>query len=130
MGTRSKWQRWELKQGTVELLNSDLTMRKEYSADVSQQKHNYKATAKGPGLKIANDYEMVDFIEKEIKDEKKSPYAVAEEIKQGSKFKTKLSYKTIYNYIDQELFPALTNKDLPVKKDGKKRNYHNILKVV
>ena len=114
----------ELKQGTVELLNSDLTVRKEYSADVAQQKHDYKGTAKGPGLKIANDYELVDFIEKEIKE--KSPYAVAEEIKQDSKYKTKLCYKTIYNYIDQELFPTLTNKDLPVKKDGKKRNYHHI----
>ncbi len=116
----------ELKQGTVELLNSDLTVRKEYSADVAQQKHDYNGTAKGPGLKIANDYELVDFIEKEIKDEKKSPYAVAEEIKKDSKYQTKLCYKTIYNYIDQELFPTLTNKDLPVKKDGKKRNYHHI----
>ena len=116
----------ELQRGMVELLNSDLTTRKEYSADVAQQKHDYKGTAKGPGLKIANDYELVDFIEKEIKNEKKSPYAVAEEIKRGSKFKTKLCFKTIYNYIDQELFPTLTNKDLPVKKDGKKRNYHHI----
>ena len=32
----------------------------------------------------------------------------------------------IYNYIDQGLFLKLTNKDLPVKKDGKKRNYHHI----
>ena len=100
----------ELQRGMVELLNSDLTTRKEYSADVAQQKHDYKGTAKGPGLKIANDYELVDFIEKEIKNEKKSPYAVAEEIKRGSKFKTKLCFKTIYNYIDQELFPTLTNK--------------------
>ncbi len=116
----------ELKQGTVELLNSDLTTRKEYSADVAQQKHDANGTAKGPGLKIAKDYELVDFIEKEIKDEKKSPYAVAEEIKKDCKYKTKLCFKTIYNYIDQGLFLTLTNKDLPVKKDGKKRNYHHI----
>lgn len=116
----------EIKRGMVELLNSDLTIRKEYSADVAQQKHDYNGTAKGPGLKIANDYELVDFIEKEIREKKKLPYAVAEEIKRASKFKTKLCFKTIYNYIDQELFPTLTNKDLPVKKDGKKRNYHHI----
>ena len=36
----------ELKQGTVELLNSDLTTRKEYSADVAQQKHDANGTAK------------------------------------------------------------------------------------
>ena len=41
----------ELRQGTVELLNSDLTVRKEYSADVAQQKHDYNGTAKGPGLR-------------------------------------------------------------------------------
>lgn len=118
--------RRELKQGRVELLNSDYTTKVEYSADVAQQKHDYRATAKGPGLKIANDYELVDFIEKEIRDEKKSPYVVAEEIKHDAKFDTKLSYKTIYNYIDEGLFPGLSNKDLPVKKHGKKRDYHHI----
>lgn len=118
--------RRELKQGRVELLNSDYTIRVEYSADVAQQKHDYKATAKGPDLKIANDYELVEFIEKEIKDEKKSPYAVAEEIKRDPKFKTKLSCKTIYNYIDEGFFPGLSNKDLPVKKNSKKRGYHHI----
>ena len=75
----------EIKRGMVELLNSDLTIRKEYSADVAQQKHDYNGTAKGPGLKIANDYELVDFIEKEIREKKKSPYAVAEEIKEKIK---------------------------------------------
>ena len=43
-------------------------------------KHDYNGTGKGPGLKIAKDYELVDFIEKEINYGKKSPYAVAEEI--------------------------------------------------
>ena len=116
----------EIKRGMVELLNSDLTIRKEYSADVAQQKHDYNGTAKGPGLKIANDYELVDFIEKEIREKKKSPYAVAEEIKRNGKFRTSICCKTIYNYIDEGLFPTITNKDLPVKKDGKKRNYHHI----
>lgn len=120
----------ELKRGMVELLNSDLTARKEYSADAAQKKHDYNSTAKGAELKIANDYELVDFIEKEIKEEKKSPYAVAEEIKREGKFKINLCFKTIYNYIDQGLFPTLSSKDLPVKKAGKKRNYHHIRKAV
>lgn len=55
-----------------------------------------------------------------------SPYAAAEKIKTDSRIKTKISYKTIYNYIDEGLFPNLTNKDLPVKKNGKKRKYDNI----
>lgn len=55
-----------------------------------------------------------------------SPYAAAEKIKTDSRIKTKISYKTIYNYIDEGLFPNLTNKDLSVKKNGKKRKYDNI----
>lgn len=119
--------RREIKRGAVELLNSDLTTRVEYSADVAQKKHDYNGTAKGPRLKIANDYALVDFIEKEIIEEKKSPYAAAEEIKQNqSKFNITICYKTIYTYIDAGVFPNLTNKDLTVKKKGRTRNYHHI----
>ena len=35
----------------------------------------------------------------------------------GEKFKTKISTKTLYNYIDQGIFPNLTNKELP--REGK-----------
>ncbi len=109
------------------MLNSDLTTRTEYSAEVAQQKHDYNATAKGPGLKIANDYELVETIEKKIINEKKSPYAAAEEIKKESnEHKRSICFKTIYNYIDIGLFPNLTNSDLPIKKNGKKRNYKHI----
>ena len=117
----------ELAKGKVVLLNSDLTTREEYSADVGQQKHEYAGTGKGPSLKIGNDYTLVSYIEEKIIKEKMSPYAVAECIKQEKeKFQTTISYKTIYNYIDEGLFPNLTNKDLPVKKKGKKRNYDRI----
>ena len=48
-------------------------------------------------LKIGNDYELVEYIETLIIKEQMSPYAVAEKIKLEKKFKTKISYKTIYN---------------------------------
>lgn len=127
IGCSGRTVRRELERGRVEVLNSDLTTRIEYSADIGQQKHDYAATAKGPMLKIGNDYELVEFIEKKIIEEKMSPYAVAELIKENKdKFKTTISYTTIYNYIDAGLFPNLTNKHLPVKKEGKKRNYDHI----
>lgn len=126
IGCSGRTVRRELSKGKVELLNSDLTKRKEYSADIGQQKHDYAATAKGPGLKIGNDYELVEYIEKLIVREKMSPYAVSEKIKADDKFKTKISYKTIYNYIDEGLFTNLTNKDLPVKRNGKKRKYDRV----
>lgn len=40
----------EIALGTVELLNSDLTYRREYSADVAQSKRDFNNTAKGPRL--------------------------------------------------------------------------------
>ena len=126
IGCSGRTVRRELAKGRTKLLNSDLTTKTEYSADIGQQKHDYAATAKGPMLKIGNDYELVEYIENLIINEKMSPYAVAEKIKQSGKFKTTISYKTIYNYIDNGLFPHLTNKHLPVKKNGKKQKYNHI----
>ena len=127
IGCSGRTVRRELAKGRTELLNSDYTTRIEYSAYIGQQKHNYNATAKGPNLKIANDYELVEYIEHLIIEERYSPYAAALQIKkEGSRFKTSICYKTIYNYIDNDLFPNLTNKHLPVKKNGKKRGYDNV----
>lgn len=126
IGCSGRTVRRELAKGITELLNSDLTTRKEYSADIGQQKHDYAATNKGPMLKIGNDYELVKEIERLIIEEKMSPYAAAEYIKAVKAFKTSISYKTIYNYIESGLFPNLTNKHLPVKKENKKRNYNEV----
>lgn len=112
----------ELNKKKVELLNSDLTTRIEYSADIGQQKHEYAGTNKGTHLKIGNNYELVNEIERLIIEEIMSPYAVAEVIKQSGQFGDAISYKTIYNYIDMGLFPNLTNKHLPVKKIKVKEN--------
>ena len=126
IGCSGRTVRRELAKGRTEFLNSDLTTRIEYSADIGQQKHDLAGTAKGPMLKIGNDYELVREIERLIIDEKMSPYAAAETIKLCDKFKTSISYKTIYNYIEQELFPNLTNKHLPVKNKGKQRKHDKI----
>lgn len=126
IGCSGRTIRRELARGKVELLNSDLTTRIEYSADIGQKKHDYEATGKGAMLKIGNDYELLEYIERQIIENKKSPYAVAQEIKKSCKFKTTLSYKTIYNYIDMGIFRKLTNKDLPVKKNGKKKTIKKV----
>lgn len=126
IGCTGRTIRRKLEKGKVELLNSDLTTRIEYSADIGQQKHDYASTNKGPMLKIGNDYELVEEIERLIIEEKMSPYAVAETVNNSGRFKITISYKTIYNYIDEGLFPNLTNKDLPVKKSEKKRKHSRI----
>ena len=73
----------ELERREVDMLNSDLTARTVYSTVFGHQKQDYNTTAKGLGLKIADGYELVDFIEKEIIDEKKFPHVAAEEIKKA-----------------------------------------------
>ena len=126
IGCSGRTVRRELAKGRTELKNSDLTTRIEYSADIGQQKHDYAATAKGTSLKIGSDYKLVKYIEQLIIEEKMSPYAASKKIKQAGIFKTTLSYKTIYNYIDMGLFPNLSNKHLPVKKEKKKRGYNAV----
>ena len=120
----------ELARGRVELLNSDLTKRIDYSADVAQKDYDTNATAKGPTLKISNDHKLVKYLEKSIKSGY-SPYATLQNIEnEGHEFNTQISLKTFYNYIDAGLFINISNKDLPVKKDKKKRDYHKIRRAI
>lgn len=117
----------EVKRGTVILLNTDLTYRKEYCADTAQNDYIDQSKNKGPGLKIGKDHKLAEYIEKKIVKEKYSPDAVIGEIKQKKKkFDTSICTKTLYNYIDQEVFANISNKDLPVKKNKKKRKYKKI----
>jgi len=130
LGGRSKRTIYrEIANGRVKLLNSDLTERIEYSADVAQKKHNYNATAKGPSLKIGKNYRLVQFIEDKIIKEKFSPSAALEEAKKEG-YEVNICFKTLYNYIDEGVFPHLTNKDLPVKKKGKKHKYNHVRKAL
>lgn len=117
----------EIQRGMVSLLNSDLSYREEYCADTAQRIYSEKGKNKGPNLKIGNDHELAKHIERRIVKDKYAPDAVIGEIKaKGLEFKTSICTKTLYNYIDQGLFVNITNKDLPVKKDKKKRNYRKV----
>ena len=67
--------RREIERGTVQLLNSDLTERYEYSADSAQLKYERNAANKGRSLKIGRGHDLVAHIERKIGEEKMSPYA-------------------------------------------------------
>ena len=54
----------EIKKGLIRNLTSDLIEIWVYSADVGQEKYEYIKTGKGPELKIGNDYELKEYIEK------------------------------------------------------------------
>ena len=128
MGGRSERTiRREIAKGMVELLNTNLTSRNTYSAEVGQLEHDKRGTAKGPILKIGKDYKLVEYLEKSIGKLGESPYAAIQNItNNGLHFDTSICFKTVYNYLDNNLFLHISNKDLPVKKNGKKRNYKKI----
>ena len=117
----------ELARGLTKQLNSDLTERFVYLADAAQRKCAEKASNKGRGLKIGNDHGLARHIERKIAEEGWSPDAVIGEIKAKKlKFKTEICTKTVYNMIDRGDFLNITNKNLPVKKDLKKRAYGKV----
>lgn len=119
----------EIAKGMVELEGSYKT-RWEYSADLGQKVHDERATNKGPGLKIGQDHEFAAYIETKINKEKYSPEAVIGEIyTKGLTFKTSICVKTLYNYISNDLFLTISNKDLWMKRNGYKRKQRKIHKV-
>lgn len=101
-----------------------------YLADAAQRIHDERAARKGRGLKIGHDLRLADFIEKKIKEDKWSPDATIGRIKaDGMQFEVSICTKTVYNYIDTNVFRELTNKDLLRKRNKKKRSYKKIRKV-
>lgn len=117
----------EISRGKVKFLNSNITYREEYCADVAQDRYNRNNENKGPTLKIGHDHRLAKYIEKKIIQDKYSPDAVIGEIKaKGIKFESTICTKTLYNYIDKGIFANITNKDLPVKKNKKKGTYRKV----
>lgn len=113
----------EIKRGEYIHRNSDYTEEVRYSSDKGQQTHDWNAQGKGKSLKIGNDVEYAEFLEDKIANDKYSPEAaLAAAAASGIEFKTTISVRTLYRYIDNGIFLKITNKDLPVKGKKKKKN--------
>ena len=112
----------EISRGKYLHKNYDWTYTEKYSADKSQQVHDFFVISRGKTLKLGNDNEFVKYLSKMIKKYKYSPQAIIADIKQRNlKFKTNVSYKTIYRYVEAGLVPGVTTKDLPFRGERKKR---------
>ena len=111
----------EIKRGLVKNLTSELIEIWVYSADVAQERYEYYLKAKGPKLKIDNDYELKEYVEKGIKEEKKSPEVIAEEIKEMN-FKTKMCARTIRNNIASGDIYDISAKEMIYNKKYKEKN--------
>ena len=112
----------EIKRGTVELMNSDLTMRKEYCADYAQMVHDKRQKNKGAEYKAKHDEKLLSFIADMIINKHYSPYAVIQHIKKnGLSFSVSLCEKTVYNYIYCRLLPVKKDQlPMPRKASGKR----------
>lgn len=131
----------EIKRGTVILRRenpyasrnsavNDFFDEETYAADVGQRRAQENAANKGRGLKIGHDHKLARHLERRIGRDGISPDAAIGEIKaKGLTFKVTICTKTVYNMIDRGDFLNLTNKDLPVKRNSKKRKYRNVRKV-
>lgn len=114
--------RREINRGLVTIRNYDWTEGKEYSVRVAQDKYEYGMTSKGPALKLDSDIKLVEYIEKEIKSNKKSSEVVAVQLKNYG-FDIKISGKTIRNSIKSGLiFENIEDGKIIYKKEYNNKN--------
>ena len=118
----------EIKRGEYTHRNSDYTKKVKYSSDLVQKTNDCNDQGKERSLKIGNDMPLAEYIEDKIVNDKYSPEAaLAAAAQSGIEFKTSISVRTLYRYIDNGIFLKLTNKDLPIK--GKKKKHNKKVKV-
>ena len=117
----------ELDRGAYDRLNGQTwEMEAAYSPDIAEQKYQENLRAKGPDLKIGNDYEFARYLETTMTEKECSPAAALGYAQnEGKEFKTTVSVPTIYSYIKKGVFGNLTQEDLP--RHGKhKGNYQRV----
>lgn len=118
----------EFRRGEYEHLNSDYTTERRYSAEKAEAVHQINASAKGAPLKIGKNFAVAQFIEDKIRRDKYSPAAVCALLRteEYAYFGITFCKHTIYKYIeDGNIFPNITNKDLP-EKGERKREYKQV----
>ncbi|WP_455089433.1 IS30 family transposase [Peptoanaerobacter stomatis] len=111
----------EIKRGMVYgLLNSNLTKKDEYSAQKSQEKYSKNITQKQRQLKIGKNLALANYLECLMLEKKYSPYAAIIQARKDG-YEVNICEKTLYNYINQELFYKLEAKNLPYKRRKKSK---------
>ena len=114
--------RREIKRGKVIVKSYEWEDKEEYSARIAQDKYDYGMTSKGPKLKLDQDIELVEHIEKEIKENKKSPEVVAVELREKG-YDIQITGKTIRNAIKSGLiFEKIKHGKIIYKKEYNNKN--------
>ena len=111
----------EYKRGKYMHRNTEYIEEERYSSDLGQKAHDWYVTGKGRPLKVRNNLQYIQMLEQKILKEKFSPEAALKALQEEG-CEMRVSVCTVYRYIDDgDIFPTLTNKDLPVKGKQKKK---------
>lgn len=112
----------EIIRGTVKQIDTHLRDFYAYRADYAQRVYEESVANRGRNLKIGSDHELATYIEDMVRNKKYSPEALLQYAEnENLHFKTRLCYKTIYNYLDAGLFLNASVDDLPVKRSVRKK---------
>ncbi len=102
---------------------------KSYSPNKAHDIYKRNMINHGIDIKIGNDFEFADYIEKRIVDDGLTPLAVLGEIKKkGLIFNTTICVQTLYNYIRNGVFLRLTMEHLPYAKRGNRKASRKVVK--
>ena len=115
----------ELRRGRVKHLDWELRTLYVYSGDRGQDVHEMNATAKGPGLKLGNNYALAEFVRCRIVEHKESPDVVAHRMQKAG-LDGAVCTKTLYNYIDQNVIPGVSNESLWEKRKRRKQRRRKV----
>ena len=119
----------EIKRGAYLHRNTDWTETIRYSADKADYKYRQMLKEKGSQIKLGNDYEYAEYLERKIIEEKQSPKAVLGHIKKHNiHFNTTISVNTLYSYIRKGYFSRLEMKHLPRGEQKKKKQHVRVNK--
>lgn len=110
----------EIKRGMVTLKDYEWKDKTEYCYDVAQRKYEEGQSRKQGYLKIGNNHALVNFIETKVLEERMSPYVALEQAK-AEGYEVNICLRTLYNYINGNLFLKLGRSGLIYKKSEKSR---------
>ena len=101
-----KRSRWEWLDGATWITED------RYNPDGAERRYRENLAAKGAPLKIGNDRELADYLERKVIEEDRSPAAALADIElEGRTFKTSICVSTFYSYIESiEKRPEVINQ--------------------
>lgn len=109
----------EVKRGLYSHLGAETSRRPwHYSAQIAQDYTDHQATAKGPEIKLGNNYGFAADVAQQVK------HGISLDIIVSQKRQTHewtVSTATLYRYIDRGYIPGITNRHLPEKSRRKQR---------